>query len=82
MEKLPLLIHFFKGKAKSVTYTFINRKQGTIKDEVLSGLTVAIALVPEAIAFAIIAGVDAKIGLFSAFMMGIITSLLGGRPGW
>jgi len=81
MEKLPLLIHFFKGKAKSVTYTFINRKQGTIKDEVLSGLTVAIALVPEAIAFAIIAGVDAKIGLFSAFMMGIITSLLGGRPG-
>jgi len=81
MEKLPLLINFFKGKAKSVTYTFINRKQGTIKDEVLSGLTVAIALVPEAIAFAIIAGVDAKIGLFSAFMMGIITSLLGGRPG-
>lgn len=81
MEKLPLLIHFFKGKAKSVTYTFINRKQGTIKDEVLSGLTVAIALVPEAIAFAIIAGVDAKIGLLSAFMMGIITSLLGGRPG-
>ncbi|MFT6871064.1 MAG: SulP family sulfate permease [Roseivirga sp.] len=64
-----------------MTYTFINRKQGTIKDEVLSGLTVAIALVPEAIAFAIIAGVDAKIGLFSAFMMGIITSLLGGRPG-
>lgn len=64
-----------------MTYTFINRKQGSIKDEILSGLTVAIALVPEAIAFAIIAGVDAKIGLFSAFMMGIITSLLGGRPG-
>ncbi len=64
-----------------MTYTFINRKQGSIKDEILSGLTVAIALVPEAIAFAIIAGVDAKIGLFSAFMMGFITSLLGGRPG-
>lgn len=64
-----------------MTYTFINRQQGSIKDEILSGLTVAIALVPEAIAFAIIAGVDAKVGLFSAFMMGIITSLLGGRPG-
>ena len=64
-----------------MTYSFINRQQGSIKDEVLSGLTVAIALVPEAIAFAIIAGVDAKIGLFSAFLMGIITSLLGGRPG-
>lgn len=81
MERLPLRLHFLKRKTISVTYTFINRKQGTIKDEVLSGLTVAIALVPEAIAFAIIAGVDAKIGLFSAFMMGIITSLLGGRPG-
>ncbi|MGB3179912.1 MAG: SulP family inorganic anion transporter [Cyclobacteriaceae bacterium] len=55
--------------------------QGNLKDEILSGLTVAIALVPEAIAFAIIAGVDPKIGLFSAFMMGIITSVLGGRPG-
>ena len=64
-----------------MTYTFINRQQGSIKDEILSGLTVAIALVPEAIAFAIIAGVDAKVGLFSAFLMGIITSLLGGRPG-
>lgn len=64
-----------------MTYTFISRQHSTIKDEVLSGLTVAIALVPEAIAFAIIAGVDAKIGLFSAFLMGIITSLLGGRPG-
>ncbi|MFA0960490.1 SulP family inorganic anion transporter [Roseivirga sp. BDSF3-8] len=55
--------------------------RGNIKDEILSGLTVAIALVPEAIAFAIIAGVDPKIGLFSAFLMGIITSVLGGRPG-
>ncbi|WNJ18450.1 SulP family inorganic anion transporter [Pontibacter sp. G13] len=64
-----------------MTYTFIDRQRGNIKDEILSGLTVAIALVPEAIAFAIIAGVDPKIGLFSAFMMGIITSLLGGRPG-
>lgn len=64
-----------------MTYSFIDKINSTIKDELLSGLTVAIALVPEAIAFAIIAGVDAKIGLFSAFSMGIITSLLGGRPG-
>ncbi len=62
-------------------YTLFDKSQGSIKDEVLAGLTVAIALVPEAIAFAIIAGVDVRIGLFSAFMMGIITALIGGRPG-
>jgi len=69
-----------QNKSK-MTYTFVDKERGKIKDELLSGLTVAIALVPEAIAFAIIAGVDAKIGLFSAFLMGIVTSLLGGRPG-
>jgi SulP family sulfate permease len=51
------------------------------KNEVLSGLTVAMALVPEAIAFAFIAGLSPIIGLYAAFMMGLVTSVLGGRPG-
>lgn len=51
------------------------------KTEVLSGLTVAIALVPEAIAFAMIAGLSPLTGLYAAFTMGLITSIFGGRPG-
>ncbi len=51
------------------------------KIEILSGLTVALALVPEAIAFAMIAGVSPLTGLYAAFSMGFITSILGGRPG-
>lgn len=51
------------------------------KNEILSGLTVAFALVPEAVAFSIIAGVSPLVGLYSAFIIGLITSILGGRPG-
>jgi SulP family sulfate permease len=51
------------------------------KTEVLSGLTVALALVPEAVAFALIAGLSPLTGLYAAFMMGLVTSVLGGRPG-
>ncbi len=51
------------------------------KTEVLSGITVAIALVPEAVAFALIAGLSPLTGLYAAFMIGLITSILGGRPG-
>jgi len=51
------------------------------KDDVLSGLTVALALVPEAVAFAFVAGVHPLVGLYAAFMVGLITSLVGGRPG-
>ncbi|MDB4347543.1 SulP family inorganic anion transporter [Bacteroidia bacterium] len=51
------------------------------KDDILSGLTVALALVPEAVAFAFVAGIDPLVGLYGAFMMGIITSMFGGRPG-
>ncbi len=51
------------------------------KTEVLSGLTVALALVPEAVAFALIAGLSPLTGLYAAFMMGLVTSILGGRPG-
>lgn len=51
------------------------------KTEVLSGLTVALALIPEAVAFALIAGLSPLTGLYAAFVMGLVTSILGGRPG-
>lgn len=51
------------------------------KTEILSGLTVALALVPEAVAFAMIAGLSPLTGLYAAFVMGLVTSILGGRPG-
>ena len=51
------------------------------KVEILSGLTVALALVPEAIAFAFVAGVAPLSGLYAAFIVGLITALIGGRPG-
>lgn len=51
------------------------------KTEVLAGLTVALALIPEAVAFAMIAGLSPLTGLYAAFVMGLVTSILGGRPG-
>lgn len=51
------------------------------KNDLLSGLTVALALVPEAVAFAFVAGIDPLVGLYGAFMMGLVTSMFGGRPG-
>jgi len=54
---------------------------GRIKTEILSGLTVALALVPEAVAFAFVAGVHPLVGLYAAFIVGLITALIGGRPG-
>ena len=68
-------------KLKLRPYNFIDKAQGSVKDDVLSGLTVALALVPEAVAFAFVAGVSPVVGLYGAFLMGIVTSLLGGRPG-
>ncbi|MCG7518757.1 SulP family inorganic anion transporter [Ruegeria sp. Ofav3-42] len=52
-----------------------------LRIELLSGLTVALALVPEAVAFAFVAGVHPLVGLYAAFMVGLITALIGGRPG-
>ena len=48
--------------------------------EVLAGLVVGLALIPEAIAFSVIAGVDPKVGLFSSFIMAVSIAFLGGRP--
>ncbi|MEO1206666.1 MAG: SulP family inorganic anion transporter [Pseudomonadota bacterium] len=52
-----------------------------VKTEVLAGLTVALALVPEAVAFAFVAGVHPLVGLYAAFIVGLITAVFGGRPG-
>lgn len=54
---------------------------GNIRGDVLAGLVVALALIPEAIAFSIIAGVDPKIGLYASFSIAVIVAITGGRPG-
>jgi SulP family sulfate permease len=51
------------------------------RNEILSGLTVALALVPEAVAFAFVAGVEPLVGLYAAFMVGLLAAIFGGRPG-
>ena len=62
-------------------FDLIRKRNGNWKDDTLSGLTVALALVPEAIAFSFIAGVGPLVGLWAAVFMGLITSGFGGRPG-
>ena len=52
-----------------------------VRGDVLSGLVVALALIPEAIAFSIIAGVDPKVGLYASFCIAVVISFVGGRPG-
>ena len=56
------------------------RSPGRLKTEVLAGLVVALALIPEAISFSIIAGVDPQVGLFASFTMAVTVAILGGRP--
>ncbi|MFQ5329037.1 MAG: SulP family inorganic anion transporter [Thermodesulfobacteriota bacterium] len=63
------------------SHSMISSSQGTVQSDIFSGLTVALALVPEAVAFAFVAGVSPVVGLYGAFMMCIITSVFGGRPG-
>ena len=57
------------------------KRPENVKNDLLSGLTVSLALVPEAIAFSFVAGVDPTVGLYAAFMMGLVDGCLGGRPG-
>jgi SulP family sulfate permease len=66
---------------KSRIFDLRSSMSGSPKAEVLSGLTVALALVPEAVAFAFLAGVPPLVGLYAAFIICLITSVLGGRPG-
>jgi len=62
-------------------FEFHIRKVVSMKADILSGLTVALALVPEAVAFAFVAGVNPLVGLYAASMVGLITAVIGGRPG-
>ncbi len=62
-------------------FNFKCTDRGCPKNDILSGLTVALALVPEAVAFAFVAGVGPLVGLYAAFMVGLITAVIGGRPG-
>lgn len=62
-------------------YNRIFNKERNIKTELIAGITVSLALVPEAIAFSFVAGVSPLVGLYSAFIVGLLTSIFGGRPG-
>ncbi|RLA61034.1 MAG: sodium-independent anion transporter [Epsilonproteobacteria bacterium] len=62
-------------------FELISKTKDTLKNDLLSGLTVALALVPEAVAFSFVAGVDPLVGLYSAFIVGLVSAIFGGRPG-
>lgn len=66
---------------KRIFNLFDLKQKVDYKNEILSGLTVALALVPEAVAFSFIAGLSPLTGLYAAFTIGLITSIFGGRPG-
>lgn len=81
LRELSTIHQYRQAYRMKFQFKFIDKKQGSIKDDILSGLTVSLALVPEAVAFAFVAGVSPIVGLYGAFMMGLITSIFGGRPG-
>lgn len=62
-------------------FTIVSSRKECIKNDLLSGLTVALALVPEAVAFALLAGIPPIHGLYAAFTIGLVASIVGGRPG-
>jgi SulP family sulfate permease len=68
-------------KLKRHLNLFDFKQEVNYKNEILSGVTVALALVPEAVAFSFMAGLSPLTGLYAAFSIGLITSILGGRPG-
>ena len=72
---------FARNLMSSVKVTGPRPTPQLLKTEILSGLTVALALVPEAVAFAFVAGVHPLVGLYAAFIVGFITAVIGGRPG-
>ena len=79
----PLNFQYIQQDNKSHMLHYISKYQLTTnpRSDILSGLTVAIALVPEAVAFAFVASVEPLVGLYAAFIICLLTSILGGRPG-
>lgn len=63
------------------THLFDFSKKINYKNELLAGFTVAMTMIPESLSFAILAGLSPLMGLYAAFMMGLVTAILGGRPG-
>ncbi len=90
-SRFPLHVNFIKKfyyiKIPSKSYkgillfTLQNYSTQNIKNDILSGAVVAVALIPEAIAFSFIAGVSPVVGLYAAFIIGLVSSILGGKPG-
>ena len=79
--ELGYFCHLFKKRGLTA-FQFIDKtRRANFRNDILSGITVALALVPEAVAFAFVAGISPIVGLYGAFMMGLITSIFGGRPG-
>ena len=70
-----------KRMTASMAEGFAVPSTGQLRTDILSGLTVALALVPEAVAFSFVAGVHPLVGLYAAFIVGLVTALVGGRPG-
>jgi SulP family sulfate permease len=70
-----------KNQNSNIFWNYFPLTSTSLSIELLAGLTVALALVPEAIAFAFVAGVNPIVGLYAAFIIGLITALIGGRPG-
>ncbi len=66
---------------KKIFNLFDLKQKVNYKTEILAGLTVSMTMIPESLAFAILAGFDPLVGLYGAFIMGLITSIFGGRPG-
>ena len=81
MKKSPLSSFAGRLSVPEITFDRSLLNPLLIKTEVLSGLTVALALVPEAVAFSFVAGVHPLVGLYAAFIVGLITAIFGGRPG-
>src|SRR5690606_23433846 len=82
-KSLKLKIDFYTGKnyMKIALNLFDFSQKIDYKTEVLAGLTVAMTMMPESLSFAILAGFPPLVGLYAAFIMGLITSVFGGRPG-
>ncbi|WP_317131005.1 SulP family inorganic anion transporter [Sphingobacterium daejeonense] len=59
----------------------LTKEKINLKNEILAGLTVSMTMIPESLSFAILAGLSPLTGLYAAFLMGIVTAILGGRPG-
>jgi len=66
-----------------VIQNYLNKEEwfGNVRGDILAGIVVALALIPEAIAFSIIAGVDPKVGLYASFCIAVVISFVGGRAG-